>query len=59
MSDFVLAEHTDKQEEALAYAMKYMEPLLLQAEEAHFEMKLEIPGVTWEPVMLCCGLASD
>ena len=47
MSDFVLAEHTDKQEEALAYAMKYMEPLLLQAEEAHLEMKLEIPGVTW------------
>ncbi len=47
LTDFKLGDYTDKQEEALAEAMKIMEPLLLQAEEAHLEMKLEIPGITW------------
>ena len=47
LTDFKLGNYTDKQEEALAEAMKFMEPLLLQAEEAHLEKKLEIPGITW------------
>jgi len=47
LTDFKLGDYTDKQEEALAEAMKIMEPLLLQAEEAHLEKKLEIPGITW------------